>query len=223
MTPSTSTSNVAPARLYDRAILQQVFDLWREGKFNEANAVLTALDEVVRAQKKRPFTVTDVVFVDGSRTWKTKSESRLSVNIGIPRAVSLLTFEACDPQELQAIADSGAGDIRGTRNYVVNHIYPGQVGGTEFHRVREEIVTCTNGLLKWQVEDLAGGKLEFKLGPGQSVWMPPYIMHTYEALAANTCLSVLCNTTFTPGDKRTYDTYDHEEWGNLKLPITPSS
>jgi mannose-6-phosphate isomerase-like protein (cupin superfamily) len=217
MTHSASVST-SSRRLINRALLQDVFDLQRDGKFTEANAALTRLEAVIREQKQRQFTVADVLVVDGSRYWTTKSKAQLFVHLRIPHDVNVATFQAYDADELASIANAGGQDIRGIRTYAVNEIQPGQVGGTEFHRIREEIITCTAGRLRWTVNDLAGGERVFDLKPGQSVWMPPFIMHTYEALDVNTCLSVLCNTLFHPEDKRTHDTYGHDDWKRLRLP-----
>lgn len=217
MTNNTSVS-ASNRRLIDRALLQEVFDLQRDGKFTEANAALTRLETVIREQKQRQFTVADVLVVDGSRYWTTKSQAQLYVHLRIPHDVNVATFQAYDTDELAAIANAGGQDIRGIRTYAVNEIHPGQKGGTEFHRIREEIITCTSGLLQWTVNDLAGGERAFDLKPGQSVWMPPFIMHTYKALEVNTCLAVLCNTLFHPDDKRTHDTYGIDDWNKLKLP-----
>lgn len=119
------------------------------------------------------------------------------------------SFFSYDEEELQRVPK----DIRGLRNYRVENLPEGQVGGTEFHRVRKEIVIGVAGQVRWECEDLYGNKREFILTPENGVWMPPLILHTYFVEENESGLAIVCNTLFPlPAHPATNDTYSLEEF-----------
>ena len=65
--------------------------------------------------------------------------------------------------------------------YRVDNIPKGGIGGNEFHRIRQEIIIPIRGRLVYECEDLFGQK-DFDLTPETSIWIPPLVMHSYEAL-----------------------------------------
>jgi len=136
--------------------------------------------------------------------WATKSGGVLSVMLVAPYPFPKKFFKY-NNEELKK-----TGDIRGMRVYTVRDIPEGMIGGKEFHRVRQEIVFATKGRIKWMCKDMFGNKREFVLTPnGVCVYVPPFILHTYEALEESD-LVVIANTLFDPNNKKTQDTYPPE-------------
>lgn len=145
--------------------------------------------------------------------WPTKSGAELSVLFALPLGEALEVFFRYSPEELGRVSQ----DIRGLRFYQVRGIPKNRVGGTEFHRLREEIIFVLRGRVHLVFEDLLGHQLERTLAEGDGVWLPPFILHTYEALEDGTDLLVFCNTLFVPDDKATHDTYSNEEFRLLQV------
>lgn len=110
-------------------------------------------------------------------------------------------------------------DIRGLRSYSVRGLPKDKIGGTEFHRIREELVFGLEGRVLWKCEDIYGGRREFELSSQKGVWVPPFVLHTYHTLEENSGLLVLANTLFNPDDPRTHDTYSREEFRKLQKSI----
>lgn len=106
--------------------------------------------------------------------FKTKSGGTLAVLFTLPLDL-VKTFFEYNQEELAKIPK----DIRGLRSYQISDLPLGQIGGTEFHRIRQEIVFGLNGRVRWGCRDLFGGTREFSLTPENGLYMPPYILHTY--------------------------------------------
>ncbi len=146
--------------------------------------------------------------------WRTRSQADLSVVLAIDFADVMDRFLSYQMDELARLPASF--DIRGLRMYIVRGIPIGTIGGTEFHRIREEMVFCLNGAVEWMCEDLLGKKKKILLTPHHGVWMPSFILHTYSAEENGSDLLVLANTLFNPNDSRTHDTYGAEEFRALQ-------
>jgi len=151
----------------------------------------------------------------------TKSKGQLIVDYALPAKIGLAVlrrFADYDTNEVLRIPKPIISD----RQYNVVGLPNGDnlgniiLGGTEFHRVREEIVMCTGGLVFWACEDVYGEKYEQVLEPGTAVWMPPFILHTYVSLKDDSSLRVRCNTLFYPDDPSTADTYSEEIFRELQ-------
>jgi hypothetical protein len=143
------------------------------------------------------------VHVDGP--WKSKSGGILS---------SLLTL---DLSSLLFFLN-GRGNFekkdRGLHIYRVNYIPNNGKGGKEFHKEREEIVFCSQGVIAWDFEDLFGKKRHIGgISETEGLWIPPYILHTYKALEDHSELIVVSNTIFGSGE----DVYDKEEFEKMKV------
>lgn len=164
--------------------------------------------------KKRitPKSVAQIGVFPNEGPWPTKSNGEL--NILFARHLSYITglFFEYDAQELEKIPR----DIRGLRMYRVDNIPKGGVGGKEFHRIRQEIIIPIKGRLVYKCEDLFGKKWNFDLTPKTSIWVPSLIMHTYEALEADTAFLIIANTLYDATDKETWDTYSLEEFRALQ-------
>lgn len=163
------------------------------------------------------FTIEDVKEINGRGPWSTKSDGQLTVLFTLPFNQLAGRFLHYDVSELGKIPPEF--DIRGLRIYSVQNVPAGNIGGTEFHRIREEIVFCLEGRMIWTCEDLRGETRSFRLKPGMGVWAPPYILHTYEAMEEGSIFLVLCNTLFDPADPRTHDSYSAEEFRQLQKEI----
>jgi hypothetical protein len=153
--------------------------------------------------------------------FKTKSGGELVVDYAFPPEIGIAVlgrFANYDPVEAARIPRAMISD----RQYGVIKLPKGNkadktiFGGTEFHRIREEIVMCVGGKVLWTCEDAFGEKREDILLPGIAVWMPPFVLHTYQSLARGSRLRVRCNTLLYPDDPGTSDTYSEEIFRKLQ-------
>lgn len=165
----------------------------------------------MRIPTRVPKRVDQVVELVGRGPWQSKSGGELRVGFALPQG-QVDRFFSYDPEELALVPE----DIRGLRVYTVRGIPEGTIGGTETHRVREEIVYGLEGEVWWECEDLWGNKREFVLTPQLGVWMPPYILHTYRSRTSGAGLLVVCNTLFNPDNPATFDTFGVEEFRALQ-------
>ena len=159
-----------------------------------------------------PKAVSQLVVFPTEGPWKTKSGGEL--NILFARHLSFINglFFEYAAEELEKIPR----DIRGLRMYRVDNIPKGGIGGNEFHRIRQEIIIPIKGRLAYECEDLFSRKRNFDLTPETSIWLPPLVMHTYEALENNNAIIVVANTLYDAADKETWDTYSVRDFYNLQ-------
>ncbi len=170
----------------------------------------------------RPPSVEQVLELDSivnpetGKPWLTKSGAELKVLAALPY-LWMQRFTTYDPNELRSMPEKF--DIRGFRVYEVDRIPKGKIGGTEFHRIRQEIIFCTEGTVDWECEDIYGKTRTFRLGKDKSIYMPPFIKHSYrtpEDGPESSGLSIICNTLFDPKDKRTHDSFSQEVFEELQ-------
>jgi len=161
-------------------------------------------------------TVDTVVEFHARGPWKTKSGGELSVAFALPIEIIMSHYFNYVANELARVPE----DIRGLRMYISRGFKKGSIGGTEFHRVREEFVFGLEGRLRWWCDDVYGNRKEWILKPGFGLWMHPYILHSYEVLEENSGLIVIANTLFNPENPATHDTYSQEEFSELRLSLT---
>jgi len=147
--------------------------------------------------------VADVQVFEARGPWDTKSGGELKVLFALPLTTLLDCYLKYKPSDLEP-------DIRGLRVYTVGNLPKGRIGGTEWHRLRQEIVFGMSGAVRWTCEDLSGDKREFLIDCQRGIWMPPSILHTYEVIEEGSSLLVVANTLFVPGDPETHDTYSAE-------------
>ncbi len=157
-------------------------------------------------------TVSDIRPLSPRGPWKTKSGGELLVLGAWPWTFLQEKFFSYSPDELAKVP----GDIRGLRSYVVHGLPDGQIGGTEFHKIRHELLFGLAGLTHWTFEDAFGDKCTLTLKPFQGVYIPPYIMHTYRTMQDQSAILVFCNTLFNPDNPETHDTYPREKFEKLK-------
>lgn len=157
-------------------------------------------------------TVDKVRTIESRGPWDTKSGGKLNVLFGLGNDVIQADFFSYQPLELSKIP----ADVRGLRSYRVSDLVKGSIGAKEWHRLRNELVFVLEGAVKWTCEDVYGGKQEFIIDGQSGVWTPPFILHTYEAIADNTQILVIANTLFLPDDPRTHDTYTTDEFRELQ-------
>ncbi|MEK7116730.1 MAG: WxcM-like domain-containing protein [Patescibacteria group bacterium] len=143
--------------------------------------------------------------------WKSKSGGNLNVHFRLPLE-TLMDYLTYNEKELKEIPE----DIRGIRVYSVRDMPKNGIGGNEFHRIRKEIFVVINGTLECVCEDLFSNISIFKLSNGMGVRIPPFIMHTFQALEENTGFLVMVNTLFNPDDPKTHDTYSRGVFEELK-------
>lgn len=145
--------------------------------------------------------------------FKTKAGGSLNVAFAVSFD-DVMNFLSYDKEETNKIP----GDVRGMRMYI-NHLIPlvkEVVGGTEFHRVRQEIVVGIQGMVRWECEDVWNEKREFILTPGSCIIQPPFIMHTYKVLEDQSGMMILANTLFDPDADETKDTFSLEDFHKLQ-------
>ena len=143
--------------------------------------------------------------------FKSKSGGTLEVAFAMPEDLAREFFSA-DPKELAISTKMRLG----FREYVVRSLPKGSIGGTEFHRIRQEIVFGLEGKTRWICEDLFGNRREFMLEAHTGLWQPPFLLHTYEVLEDNSGIAVIANTLFDPNDQKTFDTYSRELFLDLQ-------
>lgn len=185
-----------------------------------ANLVSSAHQEFIanlaaRAPKHHPPSVKEIVKFEPDGPYRTKSRADLTVHFALDGTLRD-KFIRPEPEELGHLPVP----LAGLRTSVVSGLCIDAVGGGEWHRARQEIITVLSGALKWTCEDLHGGVGEYELQPGQTIWLPPFILHSYRAMNQATSYLVLANTTFfnpeDHEDPRTHDTYDAKSFRVLQ-------
>jgi len=155
--------------------------------------------------------VSDAQIVRPAGPWRTGS----GANLTVPLSMDYST--ACNYlQSPRSQYSSTPVDIRGFRLYIVRPILKSSCGSTEYHKIREEIVLCISGEVRFSLEDVRGTKQDFHVTPENGLWIPPFILHTYQGEADSSELIVLANTTFDHGRKETRDTYAWSEFAELQ-------
>lgn len=160
----------------------------------------------------RPARVNEVQVINARGPWETKSGGKLTVVSAFSQIDLSKFFAYNNVDELNRIPE----DIRGLRIYTVRDLPKGQIGGTEFHRIREEAIFGLEGSVKWECEDVFGNKKVLTISTDVGIWMSPFILHTYEVMDEGSGLLVIANTLFNPEDPRTHDTYSAEEFHELQ-------
>lgn len=156
--------------------------------------------------------INDVVTFAPRGPWTTKSNGELDVLFAIPFELIEGRYFSYDKAELEKLPE----DIRGFRSYRVSKLQKGAEGANEWHRIRNEIVVTSKGSVSWTVEDMHGQIAEFTLATGESIWIPPYIIHTYNPLSDDTELTVLASTLFIPDNPATHDTFSRDSFDALQ-------
>ena len=153
-------------------------------------------------------TISDVKILQTTGPWDTKSGGVLNVLFSLNKDV-LDNFFSYESLELSITKE----DIRGLRVYRVSQIKKARIGANEWHRIRCEIVSVIKGRVLWKLQDTQGNQIEHILDPtNNSLLIPPYIMHTYEALEDDSEILVIANTIFIVNDDTTHDTYPESEF-----------
>jgi len=158
-----------------------------------------------------PFSIKDVRMLKTGGPWRTKSNGILRVRFSFPEEAELQELLRWNNEETKNIPN-----IRGLRYYSVEDLHEGEIGGKEFHKVRQEMIFVTKGSVLWRCKDLYGNIKINVLTPKNGIWMPPFILHTYEVLEEGTGLAVIANTTFDPENPATHDTFSFSEFQKLK-------
>lgn len=156
-------------------------------------------------------TVAEIKVVESRGPWKSKSGGELDVLFGFNQD-EVMAFLDFDNPEFSKVMQVSGKDIRGLRAYTVSGIAKDSIGAREWHRARSEFVRVLTGSIIWTCVDLEGNERTFTLDTKTAVLTPPGILHTYQALEANTKLQVICNTLFIPQDPHTHDTYSQESF-----------
>lgn len=156
--------------------------------------------------------VNDVRVIEGNGPWDTKSGGKLNVLFELPYEV-IAKYLTYDQNELDVLPV----DIRGLRAYSVHDTPKGKIGANEWHKIRNELIFTTKGAIQWTCEDTQGNKKTFILDGHNGIWVPPFTLHTYEALEPESSLLVVANTLFNPEDASTQDTFSIETFRELQL------
>jgi len=153
-------------------------------------------------------TLSNVKTIPIKGPWVTKSNAELSVLFSLEKNL-LDTFLTYEDSELRVTKS----DIRGLRMYKVSGLMASSIGAREWHKIRHEIVTVPKGKVLWRLRDTLGNTAEYVLDPqSHSLLIPPYIMHTYEALEDDSEITVVASTLFIPEDPTTHDTYPESDY-----------
>lgn len=156
-------------------------------------------------------TVADIQTIETRGPWTTKSNGELMVIFAF-NYTDLQKFFSYDEDELKRVSE----DIRGFRSYTVRNLPKLEIGGGEFHRIRQELVFALEGSVDWSCQDVYGQSKEFVITSEIGVLVPPFILHTYQVRKENSGLLVIANTLFNPDDHRTHDTYGPNEFLELE-------
>jgi len=176
--------------------------------------------------QQKPATVHDVLLFEttwNDGTFPTKSGGTLAVNFALPYAIFPEHFFFAHNAELDLIGK----DIRGLRSYRVDDLTEGNIGGKEYHRIRQELTLVSRGNITLHLEDVYGNQRTIPLAHDlekntlQGVYIPPFLLHTYcvqksKHSSGKTGLVVICNTLFNHYDLRTKDTYSEEAFKELQ-------
>jgi len=157
-------------------------------------------------------TVADIETFPVRGPWVTKSGGALDVLCALPIA-DVQRYLTYDEAELARVPT----DLRGLRLYHVRDLPIGRIGGTEFHRIRAEMLIGLAGAERWEFEDLRGGIRHVDLTPTVGVRLPPFILHTYTVREEGSGNLVVANTLFDPNDPRTHDTYSVAAFRELQV------
>lgn len=168
------------------------------------------LEFAYKKPSNKPACVHDILEIASKGPWKTKSDAELIVLFALPYD-DLLGYIKYDESELRQIPE----DIRGLRSYSVRGLKNGSMGGMEFHRIRKELLFGLEGLIDVECEDVYRNKRNFRLDSQKGIYIPPFILHTYETIE-DAGLLVIANTLFNPDDSRTHDTYPQEVFRKLQ-------
>lgn len=160
---------------------------------------------------RKPPSVDDIEELAVTGPWRSKSGGELSVPFALSHARAMKLF-SYDDAELARISR----DIRGLRLFTLENVPIGGVGGGEFHRIRSEVAFTVKGCMRWVCEDLHGGRRVLTTARSASLYLPPFILHTMEAIEHGSAMVVIANTLYDPDDARTHDTYPATEFRTLQ-------
>lgn len=151
--------------------------------------------------------------ITNKRHWPTKSNGYLNVLFSINFDDINKKFFHYENSELSKVST----DIRGLRSYRINGLQNKAFGANEWHKIRNELVFVIRGSVKWICEDIHGNCQKFILKKDMGIWVPPFILHTYEARQNDTELLVIANTLFMPDDPSTHDSFSVDSFRKLQI------
>lgn len=158
-------------------------------------------------------TIADVRTIKSNGPWQTKSKGQLNVLFGINYDTLQNKYFHYEESEMKKIPH----DIRGLRSYSVDGLQKGSIGANEWHRLRNELVFVIKGKVKWTCEDINGNKSIHILDQTSGIWVPPFILHTYESMEDDSELLVVANTLFIPDEPATHDTFTSSDYHLLQI------
>jgi hypothetical protein len=167
-------------------------------------------ENVMDILPRQPLTVADVRELRTSGPWPSKSGGGLRVPIALSEPETRRFFDY-DAAELERIRV----DIRGVRVFFVSRAPAGGLAGNQFHRLRTEIEFVIQGSVRWEFEDLYGGRRVVHASPACALYIPPFILHRVTFEEPETTLATLTNTVYVRDDPRTDDTYSAEAFQTL--------
>lgn len=169
----------------------------------------------IQTPSQTPPKIGELKEIRADGPYRTKSNADLTVRFVFGEG-DALTFFTYSDVELSHLPCS----IRGLREYEITGLQRGANGGNEYHRIRQEIVLVTRGIVRWTLDDLHGGVSIRELHAGEGIWLQPFILHAYHVVENDSALQVIANTIFfNPDDKsdpRTHDTYSADAFRALQ-------
>lgn len=148
----------------------------------------------VRVLARDPASVEEIYCWPHKGPWASKSggDLWLLAQFGLQTFQNFFNY---DPVELARFPV----DIRGYRQYIVDGIPTGSLGGQHFHRVRQSLVQVLSGRILFRFEDVYGNKRSVVLEPNIILLIPPFMYVTYEAAWAGSIFSMTVNTLYLEG------------------------
>lgn len=156
-------------------------------------------------------TIDEIREINAQGPWKTKSDGELHVHIKEDYD-SIQNFFTYDQNELENVPEG----IRGFRIYSVKKCPANMIGGTEFHRIRQEFIFGLEGIVDFEFEDVYGNIKKMEIDDMKGFYLPHFILHTYLTKKEKGIIIIIANTLYDAEDPRTHDTYSVETFRKLQ-------
>ena len=164
--------------------------------------------------KRRPPSVRDVVQLKANGPHDQKDAGSLIVRFAFDGATRdrFFSYEEHELARLPVFID-------GFREAAIRGVRPGCVYDG-WHRVGQKMIFVTSGRLHVTCVDLHGESASLALDPGDGLWIPRFILHSYQVLADAADLQIIANTVcenlHDTTDTRVYDVYSRDSFQELQ-------
>ena len=156
-----------------------------------------------RQPRHAPPLVKDVVELRADKSIRARYQGELPPVFAFDQAVCE-TFFRREEHELALLPKP----IAGFSQYFVALSTTEEVYGPAWHRVEQKLVIVTHGQLICRCEDLHGEREIFELDFDEGLWIPSFILCTFEVPEADAVFQVTTNTNISNLDPTRLDRYD---------------